>query len=211
MFQTTATAIEWLGVIAFTLTGALVASRKQMDLVGFIVLGSVTGIGGGTLRDVLLGLPVFWVRDPLYLIICALISVVAFFAAHIPRSRYRFLLWLDAVGLAVFAVSGAEKATLAGAHFIVAMAMGVVTATVGGIIRDLLGGETPVILSHEIYASAALAGAIVFVVLTSIGASRELAVGAGFTIGLLIRATALRYGWSLPRYRPRPSSSDPPP
>jgi uncharacterized membrane protein YeiH len=109
MFQTTNTALEWLGVIAFTLTGALVASRKQMDMVGFIVLGSVTGIGGGTLRDLLLGLPVFWVGHPLYLIICALVSAVAFFAAHLPRSRYRVLLWLDAVGLAVFAVSGAEK------------------------------------------------------------------------------------------------------
>ena len=82
MFQTVTSALDWLGIIAFTVTGALVASRKQMDVVGFVVLGTVTGIGGGTLRDVLLGLPVFWIREPAYLITCALSSVVVFFAAH---------------------------------------------------------------------------------------------------------------------------------
>src|SRR5215211_2484676 len=204
MFQTATTVLDWLGVVAFTITGALVASRKQMDVVGFVVLGTVTGIGGGTLRDVLLGLPVFWVREPAYLIICALVSVLVFFAAHIPRSRYRFLLWLDAIGLALFAVTGAEKAWHAGANGIVAVAMGVITATLGGIIRDLLGGESPVILSREIYASAALAGAVIFTSLLALGAPRELALGMGFAVGLLIRAAALHYGWSLPRYRQRP-------
>lgn len=208
MFQTAATALDWIGVVAFTITGALVASRKRMDVVGFVVLGTVTGIGGGTLRDVLLGLPVFWIREPAYLIVCALVSVLVFFAAHIPRSRYQFLLWIDALGLAIFAVTGAEKAANAGGDFTVAVAMGVITATFGGIVRDLLGGDAPVILSREIYASAALAGAVVFIGLAALGAPRELAVGTGFAIGLLIRALALRYGWSLPRYRERPGSSD---
>ena len=205
MFQTATTALDWLGVIAFTVTGALAASRKEMDVIGFIVLGTVTGIGGGTLRDLLLGLPVFWVREPAYLVACALVSVLVFFAAHIPRSRYRILLWLDAIGLALFAVTGAEKAAQAGADYIVAVAMGVLTATVGGIVRDVLGGGTPVILTREIYASAALAGAVVYVASTAIGAAREPALGAGFAVGLLVRAAALRYGWSLPRYRQRPS------
>ena len=114
------------------------------------------------------------------------------------------LLRLDAVGLALFAVTGTEKAALAGADATVAVAMGVITATFGGIIRDLLGGETPIILSREIYASAALAGAITFISLVAAGAPREPAVGAGFAVGLLVRAAALHYGWSLPRYRPRP-------
>jgi len=205
MFQTVASALDWLGIIAFTVTGALVASRKQMDVVGFVVLGTVTGIGGGTLRDVLLGLPVFWVAEPAYLITCALASVFVYFAAHIPQSRYRYLLWMDAIGLALFAVTGAEKAAQVGAQFTVAVAAGVITATFGGIIRDLLGGESPIILSREIYASAALAAAVVLIVLTAAGAPRELAVGFGFASGLLIRAAALRYGWSLPRYRQRSS------
>jgi uncharacterized membrane protein YeiH len=211
MFQTATSALDWLGIIAFTVTGALVASRKQMDVVGFVVLGTVTGIGGGTLRDMLLGLPVFWVGEPAYLITCALVSVLVFFAAHIPQSRYRYLLWLDAVGLALFAVGGAEKAMQAGAGSAVAIAMGVMTASFGGIVRDLLGGESPVILSREIYASAALASATVFIVLTAVDTPRELAVGTGFAIGLLTRAAALRYGWSLPRYRQRPARSFDPP
>jgi uncharacterized membrane protein YeiH len=210
MFQTATTALDWLGVIAFTVTGALVASRKQMDVVGFVVLGTVTGIGGGTLRDVLLGLPVFWVREPAYLITCALVSVFVFFAAQVPQSRYRFLLWLDAVGLAVFAVTGAEKAAQSGAGPTVAVAMGVITATFGGIVRDLLGGERPVILSREIYASAALAGAMVVVVLMASGTPREVAAGLGFATGLLVRAAALQYGWSLPRYRQSSDLADPP-
>lgn len=205
MFQTAVIALDWLGIIAFTVTGALVASQKQMDVVGFVVLGTVTGIGGGTLRDLLLGLPVFWVREPAYLITCALVSVLVFFVAHVPQSRYRYLLWLDAVGLALFAVIGAEKAAQAGVDSTVAVAMGVIAATFGGIIRDLLGGESPIILSREIYASAALAGAAVLVVLMSADVPRELAVGFGFAIGLFIRAAALRYGWSLPRYRQRPN------
>ena len=103
-------------------------------------------------------------------------------------------------------MTGAEKASQAGADPIVAVAMGVITATFGGIIRDLLGGESPIILSREIYASAALAGALIFVFLMAIGASRESAVAVGFALGLLIRGAALRYGWSLPRHRQRPDS-----
>jgi uncharacterized membrane protein YeiH len=175
-----------------------------MDIVGFILLGVVTGIGGGTLRDVLLGAPVFWVREPAYLTACVLVSGFVFFTAHIPQSRYRFLLWLDAIGLALFAVTGADKAWHAGADGTVAVAMGVITATFGGIIRDLLGSESPVILSREIYASAALAGAVIFTSLVALGAPRELALGTGFAVALLVRAAALHYGWSLPRYRQRP-------
>ena len=204
MFETVTIALDWLGVVAFATTGALVASRKQMDIIGFTLLGVVTGIGGGTLRDVLLGAPVFWVTEPAYLIACVLVSGIVFFTAHIPQSRYRFLLWLDAIGLALFAVTGAEKAWHAGADGIVAVAMGVITATFGGIIRDLLGGESPVILSREIYASAALAGAVIFTSLLALGAPREFALGTGFAVGLLVRAAALHYGWSLPRYRQRP-------
>jgi uncharacterized membrane protein YeiH len=208
MFETVTTMLDWLGVVAFTVSGALVASRKEMDIVGFALLGTATGIGGGTLRDVLLGLPVFWVREPAYLLTCVLVSGIAFFTAHIPHSRYKALLWLDAIGLALFAVTGAEKAALAGANGVVAVAMGIVTATFGGIIRDLLGGEIPVILSREIYVSAALAGAAAFVVLMTLGAPRELSTGTGFAIGLLVRAAALQRGWSLPRYRPRPGRRD---
>ena len=204
MFDTFAALLDWLGIIAFATTGALVASRKQMDIVGFVLLGTATGIGGGTVRDTLLDAPpVFWVTEPAYLVACVLISSAAFLLAHILQSRYRLLLWFDAVGMASFAVTGAERALLAGAGDIVAIAMGVITATFGGIIRDILGGESPVILTREIYVSAALAGATTFVALTALGLSREFGLAFGFLVAAAIRFAALHWNWSLPRYRPR--------
>ena len=162
-FDTFAQALDWFGIIVFAVSGSLVASRKQLDAIGFILLGTVTGVGGGSLRDVLLGqLPVFWVSEPVYLLVCTAVSLTAFFLAQIPASRYTVLLWCDAVGMALFSVSGAETALLAGASAPVAVAMGVVTATFGGIIRDILGGESPVVLRREIYVTAALTGAALF-------------------------------------------------
>jgi len=205
LFDTAAAALDWLGVIVFAVSGALVASRKQMDIVGFALLGTVTGIGGGTLRDLLLGQgPVFWVREPAYLIVCVVVSGVVFVTAYIPQNRYRVLLWFDALGLALFAVTGAERALLVGSGPVVAVAMGVITATFGGIIRDVLGNESPVVLSREIYVTAALVGAGVFIVLSAYGLGRESALGAGLLAGLVVRGMALRWGWSLPRYRARP-------
>ncbi len=208
LFDQATAALDWLGVVVFAISGALVASRKQMDIVGFALLGTVTGIGGGTLRDVLLDRgPVFWVQEPAYLIVCVIVSGLVFVTAHIPQSRYRVLLWFDALGLALFAVTGAERALLAGAGPVVAVAMGVVTATFGGIIRDVLGNESPVVLSREVYVTAALIGAIVFVGLTVLGLPREVALGGGLIAGLLVRGTALWRGWSLPRYRERKGRS----
>jgi uncharacterized membrane protein YeiH len=205
MLSTATAVLDWFGVIVFAVTGALVASRKQMDVVGFALLGTVTGIGGGTLRDIFLGeLPVFWVREPAYLVTCVLVSCLVFFTAHIPQSRYKVLLWLDAFGLALFAVTGAEKALLAGAGPVVATAMGVTTATFGGIVRDVLGGESPVILTREIYISAALFGSIFFVAVIGLGLASSGALVSGFTVAFAIRGAALYWAWSLPRYRPRP-------
>ena len=177
-----------------------------MDIVGFALLAAATGIGGGTLRDILLGLtPVFWVGEPAYLAVCISVALILFFTAHIPQSRFNLLLWLDAVGLALFAVTGAERALDAGAGNLVAIAMGVITATFGGIIRDILGGETPIILSREIYVSAALLGAALFVLGAAAGLPRDAALVLGFASGFILRALALHRGWTLPRYRQRPN------
>ncbi|WP_280952214.1 trimeric intracellular cation channel family protein [Mesorhizobium loti] len=196
--------LDWLGLIVFAISGALVASRKQMNVVGFVLLGTVTGIGGGTLRDLLLGLsPVFWVREPAVLLACVIVSCAVFFTAHIPQSRYRLLLWLDDPRFGTLRCHGCGARFACRLRAVVAVAMGVVTATFGGIIRDVLGNESPIVLSREVYVTAALAGAIVFVVLTNIGLSREVVLGAGLIAGLLVRGMALHKGWSLPRYRER--------
>lgn len=205
MFEAATTFLDWFGLCVFAITGALVASRKEMDIVGFVLLGSVTGIGGGTIRDVVLGqTPVFWVVQPSYILTCIALSCLTFFVAHIPQSRYKYLLWLDAIGLALFAVTGAERALDAGAGMTVAVAMGVATATFGGILRDLLGGESPVILRSEIYITAAVTGALVFVLADFLGAPREAAMIAGFVAGMALRSSALIWNLALPRYRPRP-------
>lgn len=204
MLATVTAVFDLFGVAVFAMTGALVASRKQMDIFGFILLGTMTGVGGGTIRDLLLGAPVFWVADPRYLVVCTLISAVVFFTAHIPESRYRLLLWFDAAGLAAFSIVGVEKAFEAGAGPLVAITMGVITATFGGIARDILGGESPVVLRKEIYVTAAWAAAVTFVAALALGTPRYTAIFIGSAVGFVVRGCALHWGWSLPTYRARP-------
>jgi uncharacterized membrane protein YeiH len=205
MLATLTSLLDLFGMAVFATSGALVASRKQMDIFGFILLGTVTGVGGGTLRDLLLGIaPVFWVSDPRYLVVCILVSAAVFFTAHIPESRYRLLLWFDAAGLAAYAVVGAEKGIDAGAGGLVAVTMGVITATFGGIVRDVLGGESPIILRKEVYVTAALAAALVFVLAHDLGIARQASVIAAVVVGFAVRGCALHWGWSLPAYRARP-------
>lgn len=152
------------GIAVFAASGALTAARQQMDLVGFALIATVTGIGGGTLRDLMLGIaPVFWVERPLPLLVCAGVAVAVYYTAHLVEWRYRLLLWADAAGLAVFAVVGAERALENGAPIAVALVMGVMTGTFGGLVRDVICNEVPLILRREIYVTAALAGAAVFI------------------------------------------------
>jgi uncharacterized membrane protein YeiH len=203
MFDLVLATIDWFGVAVFAVTGALVASRKQMDIFGFALLATVTGIGGGSVRDILLGNgPVFWVREPAYVAICVAVAAVVFFTAHIPESRYRLLMWFDAIGLSFFCVVGASRGLTAGPF--VAVVMGVITASFGGIIRDVIGGESPFLLRKEIYVTAALAGAVVFVGGHSAGLPDTVGAVAGFVVCFVIRGVGLRYGLALPTYRPRP-------
>lgn len=203
-------ALDFAAIAVFAASGALVASRKQLDVVGFVLIAAVTGFGGGTLRDLLLGrTPLFWLRAPELLAICAVVAVLVFFTAHRLESRFRVLLWADAVGLALYAVVGAEIALLAGASPWAAVLLGVVTATFGGIVRDVICNELPLILRREIYVTAAAAGALVFVALRVEGVWREPAFAAGIAVAFLIRALALIRGWSLPAYRARPGRDYP--
>lgn len=197
-------AIDLIAVAVFAITGALTASRKQLDIVAFIWLGVVTGVGGGTLRDLLLGVPVFWVQQPAFVVVSAAVAALVFFVAHIPQSRYRVLLWLDAVGLAFVSVAGAEKALAAGAGPTIAVVMGIITAAVGGIVRDVLGQEPSILLKKEIYITAALLGAVAYVAALGAGAPVPAAQALGIVLAFGLRALAISRGWSLPTYRTRP-------
>jgi uncharacterized membrane protein YeiH len=198
------TFLDYAGVAVFAATGALSASRKQLDVIGFLFLAAVTGIGGGTFRDLVLGQPVFWVANPTYILVCAAIGVLVFFTSHMLESRYRLLIWLDAVGLSAYCVMGAAKGLAATGSPTVAIVTGMLTATFGGILRDLLANEPSVLLRPEIYVTAALIGASVF----TIGSSTTLPLYASSSLGVAaafaVRGGALWFGWNFPSYKARP-------
>ena len=171
-----------------------------MDVVGFVILGTVTGVGGGTLRDLILGLaPVFWVHQPAYLVTGIGVSCAVFLLPQFTARGLRLLLWLDALGLALFAVTGAETAWSSGAKPLVCVAMGIVTASFGGILRDTIGNETPVVLSSEIYIVVAAAGASSYVLSLLLDVERDYALCGALVLGLALRLIAIRNHWSLPR------------
>jgi len=148
--------------------------------------------------------PVFWVEQPLYILICAATAIGVFFTAHLLESRYRLLLWLDAVALAAYGVFGAYKGLLVTGSPVVAVVMGMLTGTLGGILRDVLAGEPSVLMRKEIYITAAMAGGLCYVGASLAGLALPLAAGAGFAVALGIRSGALGFGWSVPSYKARP-------
>ncbi len=198
---------ETIGVAVFALTGALMAARKGMDPFGFALLATLTGVGGGTLRDLLIGArPVFWVGDPTDVLVCLIVAELVFalgprrVAAMEGGRRGRVLLWADALGLALFAITGTVKALAAGVPALSAVALGTVTATFGGIIRDIVAGTTPLVLRQEIYVTAAALGASVLVGLRASGLDPLPSAALGFAAALGLRALALLRGWSLPAF-----------
>ncbi|WP_028003295.1 trimeric intracellular cation channel family protein [Sinorhizobium meliloti] len=191
--------LDYAGVAIFAATGALSASRKQLDIIGYLFLASATGIGGGTIRDLVLGAtPVFRVVNPNFIIVCAAVAVAVFLTSHLLESRYRMLVWLDALGLSAYCVMGAAKGLAATGSPIVALVTGALTATFGGVLRDLLAGEPSVLLRPEIYVSAALIGAGAFVLASLAGLPLVATSALGVITAFAVRGGALRYGWTLP-------------
>ena len=190
--------LELLGVVVLAVSGGFQASIKQLDIVGFLVVAAGAGIGGGTLRDLLLyhG-PVFWVREPLWIWLTSVVAVLVYFIAPHMERRYAALLWADALGLAAFCVVGAQAALEAGASASVAIFIGTMTAIFGGLIRDVGCSETPLILKKEIYVPAAGAGAAVLVVANALDLPSPVAIAAGVAASFAIRAVALIFGLSL--------------
>ena len=192
--------LDYAGVAVFALSGALAAARAKQTIVTFVFFAAVTGVGGGTLRDLLIGAPVFWVHRSDYLGIC-IIAAALVWLLRADRWRLRTLLWLDAAGLAAYAVIGAAKAASYGVPPVAQVAMGVLTASFGGVIRDLLANEPSVLLRREIYVSAAALGAGSFVVASAAGLPPLLAGALGVAAGFTLRAFALGFDLALPGYR----------
>ena len=183
----------------FGATGALAAARHKHDIVTFGFFAAVTGVGGGTLRDLLIGAPVFWVGRPAYLLV-TLAAALAIWLIGWGRRGERILLWLDALGMAAYAVVGALKALSLGVPPLSALVMGVLTSTFGGIVRDVLAEEPSVLLRRELYITAALVGAATFVGLRLAGLPIGPASLAGFVLAFATRAGAIVFRWSLPGF-----------
>ena len=193
--------LDLFGVFVFAISGALAAGRKDMDYFGVMVLALVTSTGGGTFRDLVLGItPVFWVRDPSYLMAAAAgAAVTLILAKAIHRARYLLQL-ADAFGLALFTAIGTLIALDAGVSGVIAVVMGVMTGVVGGVIRDLLSGVIPLVLRREIYAMASLAGAVILVVLVHFELAASVALWAAFGVTLTVRLVAMRWHLSAPTF-----------
>ena len=194
--------LDLFGVAVFAVSGSLAAGRKRMDVFGVIVLGLVTALGGGTLRDALLdSVPVFWIDDPGYLLIAVSASLLTFIAVRIISIPWRSLLISDALGLAVFMAIGTSKALGITNSPSVAVVMGVMTGVAGGMVRDVLSAEVPLILRKEIYATAALCGSLVYVILFSSGLSNLSCLILSAVVTLFIRLAAIHWGFALPVFK----------
>ena len=193
--------VDLAAVGVFAISGALAAAERHLDILGFVLFGTVTGIGGGTVRDLLLAADqVFWIADTRYLWIAILVSVASWFLGPLFHSLHKLLLWADALGLSLFCVLGGSKAIEYGVPPIVAVVLGVMTATFGSLIRDTLLNREPVLLEPEIYVTAALLGSSVFVLLAGFSATAALAMPVSIAFAFLLRAAAIVYGLRLPKY-----------
>lgn len=198
--------LDYLAVFIFALTGALAASRAQLDLVGFLFIASLTAVGGGTVRDLLLNRDtVFWIAAPSMIGTACAAAVLVFFSAHLLESRRRTLDWLDAGALAVAVPAGTGVALTMGQSPAVVVMMGMATGAFGGLMRDVVCNEVPMVLRQgELYLSAAFFGAITALGLIWLGLEMQMALLGCAAATFLLRAGSMRFGWRLPVYKPRP-------
>lgn len=195
-------ALNLLGAAVFAVSGALAAGRKHLDLLGVMVIAVVTAIGGGTLRDLLLDRhPTFWIRDPTYLVVILASAVLTLVYTRFRRPPARALVSADALGLGFFTISGVQLAEASGISGMIAVLMGVITGVAGGVLRDVLSAEVPLILRPgTLYATAAIAGATLYLLLQSAGTPRPAAalLGMGTVVGL--RLGSIAWGLHLPAF-----------
>jgi uncharacterized membrane protein YeiH len=192
--------LDYFGIAVFAVSGALLAAEKRQTLVTFIFFAVITGIGGGTLRDLLIGAPVFWVHTNGVLLICIAAALAVWLTSR-RRFAGRALLWFDAAGIAAYATYGAAKALGYGVAPVPAFGMGVLTACAGGIIRDVLAGQPSILMRPELYVTAAALSSGLFVVLSLTGLAIPLAALVSAVCGFALRGLAINRGWSLPAYR----------
>ena len=198
--------LDHASVLIFALTGALVASRAQLDVVGFAFIACLTAVGGGTVRDVLLDRnPIFWIANPSFIATACAAAILIFFTAHLVESRYRLLLWLDSLALAVAVPAGVGTALAMAQPLPIVVIMGMVTGCLGGLMRDVVCNELPLVLKQgELYVTAAFAGSLAAVAVSLITRQELFILTACAGVTWALRAGSLAFGWRLPVYRSRP-------
>lgn len=198
LVRTVQTVIEILGTLAFAISGIRHAAAKRFDWFGGFVCGFAVAIGGGTLRDIMLDLPPFWMTSPMY-IVCTFVAqaFVIVFSRYLKRLDNAWFLF-DTLGLASFTITGIQKTLDCGYPFWVAIAMGCITGSAGGVIRDLLLNKVPVIMRKEIYAMASVAGGLLYWLLTLLRVNVAVTVTSVFVLIVAIRILAVKYHISLP-------------
>jgi uncharacterized membrane protein YeiH len=192
--------LDLFGIAVFAASGALAAAKRQQTLVTFAFFALVTGVGGGTIRDLLIDAPVFWVGDWRFPATCLGTALLVWLTPYRLWNE-RALDWFDAVGIAIYSVFGAWKALSLGVEPLPAMMMGVITACVGGIIRDVLAGEPSILMKPEIYVTAAALASGMFVILMALGTPVLLAGAVSAAAGFTLRAMAIAKGWAIPAYK----------
>lgn len=203
-FQLLISAIEFAATLAFAVSGLIEAARRRMDVVGVFAVAFITAFGGGTVRDVLLDRPVFWISDQTYLLVAFGTTVLVFFVVRGLKLPQRLFLIPDAIGLALFAITGTQVALDLNAPWLVASLLGVTTGVVGGVLRDVLCNEVPLIfVPGEPYASAAWAGALTLIGLQALGASPVIAAWSGMAVVLALRLIGIVFAIRLPTYSER--------
>lgn len=194
--------LDYIGTMVFAMSGVLTAAERRLDLFGAMFIGVVTAIGGGTTRDLLLGVtPVTWLSTPIYLYIILAGVVLAMVFRRVLEKLRRTLFLFDTIGIGVFTIIGLEKALNLGVYPAVAVMMGMTSAVVGGVIRDTLTNEVPLIFHREIYATACIAGALVYLLLRWVGIDAALNQLLTAGVIIVIRLLSIHFNWSMPILR----------
>ncbi|MFW2366399.1 MAG: trimeric intracellular cation channel family protein [Desulforhopalus sp.] len=190
-----------IGIAAFAITGVIAAGKREMDIFSIVLLGVVTALGGGTLRDIILDTsPVFWIADLSYFWVSVFAAVAAFFGVRLVSRVFKLFLYIDAFGLALFTILAAENTMNLGFGYTIAVLMGLVTGITGGMVRDVLTGRMPLVLGKEFYATPALVGAVFFIVLCHFFPAQEHNRLYGVGLIFVLRVFAIHWGLYYPRW-----------